>query len=59
MTLINSYKQSIITKDNKLNKNIVHSIFGDAAIDFFTARYIAVMIKYIEMVFVKSYKEAT
>lgn len=59
MTLINSYKQNVVTKDNKLNKNIVHSIFGDAAIDFFTARYIAVIIKYIEMVFVKSYKETT
>lgn len=59
MTLVNSYKQNVITKDNKLNKNIVHSIFGDAAIDFFTARYIAVIIKYIEMVFAKSYKETT
>lgn len=59
MTLVNSYKQSVVTKENKLNKNIVHSIFGDAAMDFFVARYIAVMIKYIEMVFIKSYKEAT
>jgi len=59
MTMINMYKQNIVTRDNKLNKNIMNSIFGDAAIDFFTARYIAVMIKYIEMVFVKSYKETT
>ena len=56
MALYNSYKQSILTKQNKLNKNILGSIFGDAALDLFAARYLAVIITYIEAVFVKSTK---
>jgi hypothetical protein len=58
MTLINSYKQNVLvidrkTKERRFNKNMLHSVFGDAALDYFTARYIAVIITYIQMVFAK------
>ena len=56
MAWYNSYTQNILTKENKLNKNILGSIFGDDALDLFAIRYIAVMITYIEAVFVKSTK---
>lgn len=58
MSLANSYKQKIIiidkkTKERRFNKNMLGSIFSDTALDFFAARYIAVVISYIEMVFTK------
>jgi hypothetical protein len=61
MTLINSYKQNVLvndrkTKERRFNKNMLHSVFGDAALDYFTARYIAVIITYIQMVFAKHSK---
>ena len=59
MTLINTYKQKVlvidkITKERRFNKNMLGSIFdGETALDYFTARYIAVIITYIQMVFAK------
>ena len=59
MTLINTYKQKVLvidekTKERRFNKSMLGSIFeGDAALDYFTARYIAVIITYIQMVFAK------
>ena len=59
MTLINTYKQKVLvidekTKERRFNKSMLGSIFeGDAALDYFTARYIAIIITYIQMVFAK------
>jgi hypothetical protein len=62
MTLINTYKQKVLvidenTKERRFNKSMLGSIFdGEAALDYFTARYIAVIITYIQMVFAKHSK---
>ena len=62
MTLINTYKQKVLvidekTKERRFNKSMLGSIFdGETALDYFTARYIAVMITYIQMVFAKHSK---
>ena len=62
MTLINTYTQKVLvidekTKQRRFNKSMLGSIFeGDAALDYFTARYIAVIITYIQMVFAKHSK---
>ena len=59
MTLINTYTQKVLvidekTKQRRFNKSMLGSIFeGDAALDYFTARYIAIIITYIQMVFAK------
>jgi hypothetical protein len=62
MTLINTYKQKVLvideqTKERRFNKSMLGSIFdGETALDYFTARYIAVIITYIQMVFAKHSK---
>lgn len=59
MTMIRSYKQSVLTKEKKINKNMIGSIFEETALDFFTSRYIATIIVYIEMVFAKHNRSST
>jgi hypothetical protein len=62
MTIINNYKQKVLvidekTKEKRFNKSMLGSIFeGDAALDYFTSRYIAIIITYIQMVFAKHSK---
>ena len=56
LALMSSYKSNIITKEGKVDRRIIGSVFQDAAIDFFLSRYIAIVLQYIIMVFNKSYK---
>lgn len=56
LALMSSYKSNIITREGKLDKRIIGSVFQDAAIDLFLSRYIAIVLQYIIMVFNKSYK---
>lgn len=56
LALMSSYKSNIITKEGKMDKRIIGSVFQDAAIDMFLSRYIAIVLQYIIMVFNKSYK---
>lgn len=56
LALMSSYKSNIITKEGKVDKRIIGSVFQDAAIDMFLSRYIAIVLQYIIMVFNKSYR---
>jgi len=55
LALISSYETSITKKDGTIDKRKIGSVFEDAVFDLFLSRYIAIVIKYIIMVFNKSY----
>ncbi len=55
LALISSYETSVVKKDGTIDKRKIGSVFEDAVFDLFLSRYIAIVIKYIIMVFSKSY----
>lgn len=52
--LIKSYYTGILTKEGKYNKTKIGSIFENTVEDMMMSRYVALTIRYIEMVFTKS-----
>ena len=59
MSLLSSYSHDLLvidkkTKEKRFDKRKIGSIFEDTAEDLMVARYVAITIRYIEMVFTKT-----
>lgn len=53
-SLVQSYKSGILNKEGKFDKRKIGSVFENTVEDMMTSRYIAIVIRYIEMVFAKA-----